>query len=89
MLIPVIKNNKLLIPNTCKLAFILQKIKIKARIVLQNPARKKKYNSGTRSIVAPFFMRTKIKIACKINGSFLCDSSETIIESILPSDRNK
>ena len=50
-------------PNMCKLAFVLKNKNPRANNALINPDKKYKYNSGSRSIVIPFFIKINNKIA--------------------------
>lgn len=85
---PITKRVKALMATIWRLAFILKNNSIKANNVLNNPPKKKKWNSGKWSNVMLF--RTN-KIAKKhwiTNGILRCDRSENRIESTNPAVRN-
>ena len=88
MLRPITKTVKALIATIWRLAFVLKNNKINAIIVLSNPAKKKKYSSGKRSMVMLFRINKRVKKHKITNGILRCDISEIIIESTFPAIRS-
>lgn len=65
---PITKNVSALTPIMCILDLILKKSNTNAINVVINPAKKKKYNSGNRSIVMLCLIKTTVNAICKSSG---------------------
>lgn len=85
---PIIKTVKELIAIMWRLAFILANKRISANIVLKSAPKRKKCNSGYRSIVMLFFTNKISKKQWSINGILRWDTSASIMESMFPAVRN-
>ena len=85
---PIINTVKELIAIMWRLAFILRNKRISANIVLKSAPKRKKCNSGYRSIVMLFFTNKISKKQWSINGILRWDTSASIMESIFPAVRN-
>lgn len=88
MLNPIIKMVKALMATIWRLALILKNNSIKANTVLNNPPKKKKWNSWKWSKVILFLTNNIVKKHWITNGILRWDISEIIMESTFPAVRN-
>lgn len=89
ILSPIRKKDNALMAIIWILAFIFTNSSPKAIKVLPIPPKKKKYNSGKRSIVTLFSIKTNVKIICIIKGIFLSEVWESMIVSTFPNVLSK
>ena len=88
MFSPIAKMVNPLIASICKLALILNKEHIKAKIVLNKAPRKKKCSSGYRTITILRFTSKIYKKHCKTRGILRWEVSGNITDFTFPVERS-